>query len=50
LKAGGADPASWIKPAGRPLTFEATGQSRNITLMPINSVFDRRYVIYWQVS
>ncbi len=50
LKAGGKDPASWIKPAGKPLTFEVAGQSRSITLMPINSIFDRRYVVYWQVS
>jgi DUF1680 family protein len=50
LKAGGKDPASWIKPTGKPLTFAVAGQSRNITLMPVNSIFDRRYVVYWQVS
>ena len=27
LKAGGKDPASWIKPAGKPLAFEVAGQS-----------------------
>jgi DUF1680 family protein len=50
LKAGGANPASWIKPAGKPLTFQVQGQSRTVTLMPVNSIFDRRYVVYWQVS
>jgi hypothetical protein len=49
LKAGGKDPASWIKPAGKPFAFEVAGQSRSITLTPINSIFDRRYVVYWQV-
>ena len=50
LKAGGADPASWIKPAGSPLTFRTTGQTKDVTLAPINSIFDRRYVVYWEVS
>ncbi len=50
LKAGGADPASWIKPAGKPLTFQVAGQSRNITLVPVNSIFDKRYAVYWQVK
>jgi DUF1680 family protein len=50
LKSGGMDPASWIKPAGKPLTFTVSGQTRSITLMPVNRIFDRRYVVYWQVS
>jgi hypothetical protein len=50
LKAGGADPAAWIKPGDTPLTFRIAGQSRDITLAPINSIFDKRYVVYWQVS
>ena len=50
LKSGGADPAAWIKPAVKPLTFQISGQSRNITLVPVNSIFDRRYVVYWQVG
>ncbi len=44
------DPASWIKPAEGPLLFRTTGQSRDVTLMPINSLFGRRYSIYWTVS
>jgi len=50
LKASNADPAAWIKPAGKPLTFQTTGQAKDVTLVPINTIFDRRYVIYWQVS
>jgi hypothetical protein len=50
LRAGGADPATWIKPAGQPLTFRTTGQAKDITLAPVNTIFDKRYVVYWQVS
>jgi DUF1680 family protein len=48
--ATGADPASWIKPADKPLTFHTTGQQKDIALMPINSIFGKRYSVYWQVS
>jgi len=48
--ASGADPASWIKPADRPLTFRTTGQKQDVTLVPINKLFDRRYSVYWEVS
>jgi uncharacterized protein len=50
LKAGGAEPSAWIKPGAAPLTFHITGQGRELTLTPINSIFDKRYVVYWQVS
>jgi uncharacterized protein len=50
FQAAGADPASWIKPAGAPLTFRTTGQQRDVTLAPLNSIFGKRYSIYWQVS
>jgi hypothetical protein len=50
FRAAGADLSSWIKPAGKPLTFETTGQKRNVTLIPLNRLFDRRYSVYWQVS
>lgn len=40
--------SDWIKPvAGRPLTFRITGQSENITLVPIHRLFGHRYAIYW---
>jgi len=44
------DPASWIKPADGPMSFRTTGQRRDVTLVPINSIFDKRYNVYWQVS
>ena len=50
FQAVGADPASWIKPAGAPLTFRTTGQKKDVTLAPLNSIFGKRYSIYWQVS
>jgi uncharacterized protein len=48
--AAGEDPSSWIKPGDKPLTFRTTGQTRDITLLPINKLFDRRYSVYWEVS
>jgi hypothetical protein len=48
--ASGADAASWIKPDVRPLTFKTTGQQNNVGLAPINSIFEKRYSVYWQVS
>ena len=50
FQAASADPASWIKPAGKPLTFRTTGQARDVELSPISSIFDKRYSVYWQVS
>jgi len=50
FRAAGADPSSWIKPAGPPLTFRTTGQAKDITLVPLNSLFDKRYSVYWKVS
>ncbi len=50
FQAGGADPASWIKPAGAPLTFRTSGQQKDVTLAPISSLFGKRYSVYWQVS
>ena len=50
LPGAAADPASWIKPAGTPLTFRTTGQPKDVTLVPLNTIFDKRYSVYWQVS
>lgn len=50
FRAAGADPASWIKPDDKPLTFHTTGQAREVVLAPINSIFEKRYNVYWQVS
>ena len=50
FKAASADPSAWIKPGDQPLTFHTTGQPKDVTLVPINRLFDRRYAVYWQVS
>jgi len=44
------DIETWIKPADRPLTFRVAGQSREIVMAPLNGIFGKRYVVYWQVS
>jgi hypothetical protein len=49
FQAAGA-PEAWIKPEDKPLTFRTTGQRENVTLVPLNRLFDRRYSVYWQVS
>ena len=50
FRAASADPGSWIKPGDKPLTFRTTGQQKDVTLVPLNSIFDRRYAIYWRVT
>jgi DUF1680 family protein len=50
LRANGAELESWIKPAEKPITFRTSGQKKNVTLVPLNSLFDRRYSVYWEVS
>src|SRR5439155_23092446 len=40
----------WIKPIpGKPLEFRTAGQSPEITLAPLATVFDERYAVYWRV-
>lgn len=41
---------SWIKPADKPLTFRTSGQPKDVTLAPLNAMFDRRYSVYWTMS
>ena len=48
--AANRDPESWIKPDGAPLAFRTTGQQRDVALAPLNSIFDKRYSVYWRVS
>ena len=50
LRRAGADPASWIKPADKPLTFRAAAQPQDVTLAPLNTIFGKRYTVYWQGS
>ncbi len=50
FRATSADPHSWIKPADAPLRFRTSGQATDVSLVPLNSVFERRYSVYWQVT
>jgi hypothetical protein len=50
FRAVGREPDSWIKPTGAPLTFRTTSQKRDVNLVPLNGLFNRRYAVYWQVS
>jgi DUF1680 family protein len=43
-------PLSSIRLADGPLTFRTSGQKRDVSLAPINTIFGKRYNIYWQVS
>ncbi len=36
--------------SARPLEFRTVGQSRDLTLVPLNRIFDERYAVYWKVS
>jgi hypothetical protein len=40
---------SWIKAADQPRTFRTVGQKQDVTLVPLNRLFDRRYSVYWQL-
>jgi len=44
------DLSSWIKPADGPLQFRTAGQKKDVALVPLNSIFGKRYSVYWQVA
>ncbi len=44
------DPLSFIKTGEAPNTFRTAGQRKDVNLAPINSIFGRRYNVYWLVS
>ncbi len=50
FRAAGADPSSWIRPGDKPLAFRTSGQKKDVTLVPLNGLFDRRYAVYWRVA
>jgi uncharacterized protein len=50
IKSTGADPTSGIKSGDKPLTFRTVGQQKDVALEPLNRIFDKRYIVYWQVS
>ena len=41
-------PGDWTKAEGG-LAFHITGQSRPLTLLPLNRVFGQRFAVYWRV-
>jgi DUF1680 family protein len=44
------DPASWLQPvAARSLEFRTIGQESNLTLVPLNRIFDERYAVYFNM-
>jgi DUF1680 family protein len=44
------DPQSWLAPvAGRSLEFRTRGQKDDLTLVPLNRLFDERYAVYFKV-
>jgi len=44
------DASSWIKPADGPLAFHTTGQAKDYPLVPLNSIFDKQYLVYLKVT
>lgn len=50
FRATASEPAAWIKPVpDQPLTFRTSGQKRDVTLVPLNQLFEERYAVYWRV-
>ncbi len=46
-----SDPARWLEPLpGRPLEFRTRGQKDELTLIPLNRIFDERYAVYFKVN
>jgi len=37
-------------PGDKPLSFRTTGQPKDVRLVPLNAIFDRRYSVYWEVT
>jgi DUF1680 family protein len=50
FRASDADPSSWIKAGNGPLSFRTSGQAKDVDLVPLNSIFGKRYSVYLQVS
>lgn len=50
LRAQGAEPSVWIhRVSQRALEFRTTGQARDVTLIPLHTIFDERYAVYWRL-
>ncbi|HEU4995522.1 MAG TPA: beta-L-arabinofuranosidase domain-containing protein [Gemmatimonadaceae bacterium] len=45
------DVSSWLAPvAGKTLEFRTVGQAKDITFVPLYTVFDERYGAYWKIN
>jgi uncharacterized protein len=42
--------AASIRPSGKPLEFRVRTKDADITLVPLNSVFGKRYAVYWKTA
>ena len=46
-----SEPAGWLKPAASgALEFRTLGQACELTLVPLNGIFDERYAVYFKVN
>jgi len=51
ITARSSDPASWLTPVpGRALEFRTGAAGEPLTLVPLNRIFDERYVVYWKLA
>jgi hypothetical protein len=51
FRARPGNPAEWIKPVpGRSLAFRTSGQAADVTMVPLNRLFEQRYGVYWRVK
>jgi len=50
FRASGPDPTSWIQATDQAHVFRTVGQRKDVTLVPLNRLFERRYSVYWQVT
>jgi DUF1680 family protein len=44
------NPGAWIRADDQPHEFRTTAQTRDVRLVPLNKLFDRRYAVYWNVG
>jgi hypothetical protein len=51
IRARSHDPTTWLAAVpGRPLEFRTIDQPAQLTLVPLNEVFDERYAVYWKIA
>lgn len=51
IAAASPEPESWLtRTSGQALEFRTVGQARDLTLVPLNSIFDERYAVYWRLD